>query len=388
MLQKIRYRLAWNRAARLNRCGEGLIEIECHQQERRIYFSTHIYCRPDQWSNGSVIGIANAEALNYALYKMVQDTERVELEYIKRDVRVTLPLLREAIRAKISPAAKLSDFGREVVSQSDRKDQTKQNYETMLRDIEKFQHGLLVTDIDYTFICRYDRHLRDHVALNTRISRLRLLRALMNEARRRDIIALNPFDRFRIQQMVSKKGFLTAQQLKQMERLDLIGKEETARDLFLLACYTGLRFSDIVTLRQDHICDGWITKTMVKTGFKVEIPIRDLWDGKAIMLVEKYGGDIGNLTRHAGTNAGINSKLKPLFSKIGADRKLTFHCSRHTFATLLGQRGVDITVIQHLLGHQRATTTEIYRETDRVGILNGLSKPCARKRRNIEQPKS
>ena len=381
MLQKIRYRLAWNRAARLNRHGEGLIEIECQQQGRRVYFSTHIYCRPEHWSNGSLTGIANAEALNFALWKMVQDVECVELEYIRREARVTLPLLREAIRANVSPAVKLSDFGREVVSQSDRKEQTRQNYETLLRDLEKFRKGLLVTDVDYTLICRYDRWLRDRVALNTRISRLRLLRALMNEARRRDIIALNPFDRFRIQQMVSKKGFLTGEQVRQLERMTLTGRDETVRDLFLLAVYTGLRFSDIVSLRQDHISDdGWLVKTMVKTGFRVEIPISELFGGKAVKLIDKYGGDVGNLTRHAGTNASVNARLKPLLKKVGAGEKLSFHSARHTFATLLGQRGTDITIIQHLLGHQKSTTTEIYRETDRTAIVNGIGKPRTHRR--------
>lgn len=375
MIHKIRYSLQWNRAARLNKRGEGLIEVECRQQGRRIYFSTHIYCKPDEWCNGSITGIANAEPLNYVLYLTVQDIERIELEYIKRGVNVTLPMLREAVRSKVSPAAKLRDFGLEVVSQSDRREQTKQNYHTLLNDLDRFHKGLLVTDVDYTLINRYDRYLREHVSLNTRVSRLRLLRALMNEARRRDIIALNPFDRFRIQQMVSRKGFLTEKQLHALERLSLTGKDETARDAFLLACYTGLRFSDIVTLRQDHIsADGWLTKEMVKTGFTVEIPTGELFNGKATELIAKYGGDVGNLTRMVPCNEETNRRLKDMFLRVGADTKLTFHCSRHTFATLLGRRGADITTIQKLLGHQKATTTEIYRETDRSNITAGLSR--------------
>lgn len=41
MLQKIRYRLVFNRSGRLNSRGEGLIQIECAQALRKIYFSTH-----------------------------------------------------------------------------------------------------------------------------------------------------------------------------------------------------------------------------------------------------------------------------------------------------------------------------------------------------------
>lgn len=110
MLKKISYKLVFNRARRLNQRGEGLIQIECTQQKRRIYFSTHTYVKPENFSHGAVIETPNADSLNYVLYQMMQDVELVELEYIKRGVEVHLPMLREAVRSHISPAAKLSDF--------------------------------------------------------------------------------------------------------------------------------------------------------------------------------------------------------------------------------------------------------------------------------------
>lgn len=153
---------------------------------------------------------------------MMQEIEMVELEYIKKRVEVQLPMLREAVRSHISPAAKLTDFGKQVVEQSERKNLTKLNYQTLLNNIERFRKGSLITDIDYQFLVSYDKWLRESgIAHNTRISRLRLLRALLNEAKRRDVIHINPFDRFRIQQMVSKKGFLTIEQVHKLEKLVL-----------------------------------------------------------------------------------------------------------------------------------------------------------------------
>lgn len=377
MLQKIRYRLTWNRSGRLNRRGDGLIQIECQQQQRRVYFSTHVYVRPGQFDGGMVVGLPTAEPLNYALYTMVRDVEQVELEYIKRGVRVTLPMLKEAVLSKVSPGAKLSDFGREVVEHSDRKKMTRNNYRTLLNNLERFFHGALVTDVDYQFVCRYDRWLQEQgVAQNTRVSRLRLLRALMAEARRRDLVGSNPFDRFKMQQMVSKKGFLTTKQVHQLERMTLTGREELVRDGFLLAIYTGLRFSDIVSLREEHLQDGWIVKPMVKTGFTVEIPYTELFDGRAARLISRYG-IVERLTRRLGTNATVNQTLHAILSRIGADKRLTFHSARHTFATLLGQRGVDMQTIQQLLGHQKIQTTKIYNEasqTQRKAIERGLKR--------------
>lgn len=375
MLKKIRYRLVFNRARRLNKRGEGLIQIECQQDGRKVYFSTHTYVKPEEFRNGSVAGRDNADALNFALYQMIAETELVELEYIKKGVNVTLPMLREAVRAHISPAAKLIDFGLEVVEQSDRKLLTKLNYKTLFNDLEKFRKGLLITDIDYTFITKYDRWLAERVGHNTRVSRLRQLRALLNEAIKRDIISTNPFDRFRIQQMVSKKGYVTLEQLHRIEKLEMESvREEKVRDAFLLGCYTGLRFSDIITLRQEHIKDGWIVKKMVKTGFIVEIPVAKLFGGKVMNIIGKYNGDISALTKNLGNNQAVNKVLKDLLYNVDADTKLSFHSSRHTFATLLGQSGVDITTIQKLLGHQKLTTTQIYKETDRMAIEKDIAR--------------
>lgn len=379
MLRKISYRLVFNRSGRLNKRGEGLIQIECTQLNRRIYFSTHTYVKPENFYYGSIINSPNSDSLNYTLYLMIQEIERVELEYIKRGVSVTLPMLKEAIRQHISPSAKLSDFGLEVVAQSERKALTKLNYQTLLNNMERFRKGILVTDVDYQFLVAYDKWLRDSgIAHNTRISRLRLLRALLNEAKKRDIISVNPFDRFRIQQMVSKKGYLTKEQVAKLERMNLKGMEDKIRDAFLIGCYTGLRFSDIITLRSDHISKGWLTKKMVKTGFIVEIPIEQLFNGKMMVIVDKYHGNIENLTKKLGSNANVNKILRGILDKIGADCKITFHSSRHTFATLLGQQGIQLTTIQKLLGHQKLQTTQIYSEVDRKSITNDIKKGLKR----------
>ena len=374
MLTKIRYKLVYNRSHRLNRLGEGLVEIECSQSGRRIYFTTHTYVLPGQFCRGAIVNVPNAQGLNFALYKMIQDIEHVELEYIKRGVEVTLPILKEAVRAHISPAAKISEFGMQVVEQSDRKHLTKQNYQTLLNNMEKFRRGSLITDIDYQYIVSYDKWLRDSgIAHNTRISRLRLLRALLNEAKKRDIIGSNPFDRFRIQQMVSKKGYITMEQMRKLENLSLHGTEDLVRDAFLVGCYTGLRFSDITTLRDEHIVNGWLTRNMNKTGFMVDIPVSTLFDGKFLKIVEKYGS-ISKLAKALGSNCAVNRTLRNVLDRIGVDPKITFHSSRHTFATLLVQKHVPITTIQKLLGHQKVTTTQIYSEIDRRSIANDLKK--------------
>ena len=375
MIKKIRYRLVWNKARRLNKRNESLIQIECQQDGKRVYFSTHQYCRMEEWGNGSIVNHPNADSLNYMLYQMIYDIENIELEYIKRGINVTLNLLKDAVISNVSPAARLVDFGRQVIGESDRRNATKQNYTTLFNNLERYKRNLLLTDIDYHFVTQYEKAMKDGgVSHNTIISRLRMLSALMNEAKRRDLISTNPFEKFKIQSMVSKKGYITYEQLHKIEKMKLCGKEDKVRDAFLVGCYTGLRFSDIVSLRQSNIDNGWLTKKMVKTGFVVEIPVNELYGGAFIEILRKYGNDIGNLTKTLYCNAKVNKILRDILDRIGVDRKITFHSSRHTFATLLIQKGVAITTIQKMLGHTKITTTQIYSEVDKKTISNDLKR--------------
>ena len=126
---------------------------------------------------------------------------------------------------------------------------------------------------------------------------------------------------------------------------------------------------------------------MQKTGEHVAIPYRELFDGRAAEMLASYGGDPYKMARRLGDNSLVNRTLKDLLQMAGVltTFRVTFHTSRHTFASLLLQDGVPMTTVQKLLGHKRATTTEIYAEVTDDTILCDLSrlagKPQSRKRR-------
>ena len=375
--EKIRYRLVFNRARRLNRRGEGLVQIECQQGKRRIYFSTGVYLEPKYWRDGMVVEHELSNDLNIILRRMKIDLERVELDFMKRDVKVTLPMLREAVKTKTAPSAKLTDFGRAVISQSDRRDVTKANYRTLFNDLDKFRRGVRVDEADYAFIERYDIYLKDSgVQHNTRVGRLRLLRAVLNEAVKRDMLSRNPFDRYHVQGMTSRHGYLQDGDVMSLERLSLKGRELIVRDAFLFCCYTGLRYSDLLALRTEDIHDGWIRIVMQKTKQRVAIPYAKLFEGRCISLLQRYGNTIERLTSKLPTNSQVNSTLRDLLRKacINTDFRVTFHTSRHTFASLLLEEGVPVTTVQRMLGHTKVQTTQIYAEVTEQTIEKDVSR--------------
>ncbi len=99
---------------------------------------------------------------------------------------------------------------------------------------------------------------------------------------------------------------LSEAEIQRIYSLELNGEGsiEAVRDLFVIACYTGFRFSDFSTLTKEHISDNFITKTTIKTKAKVIIPIHPI----VREILEKYDNDIPR----AYTNAHANSLLKDI----------------------------------------------------------------------------
>ena len=77
---------------------------------------------------------------------------------------------------------------------------------------------------------------------------------------------------------------------------------ERTRDLFLVGCWTGLRFSDFTRIREENIKDGMITIQQQKTNEFVTIPLHPVF----LRIWEKYNGNLpGNIS-----NQKFNDNLK------------------------------------------------------------------------------
>ncbi len=86
----------------------------------------------------------------------------------------------------------------------------------------------------------------------------------------------------------------------------------------------------------------------------------------------------GDLVFDLPTFRGSNEALKHWVSKAGIDKDITFHSSRHTFATLLLTQGADLYTVSKLLGHSDIKVTQVYatiidkKKQDAVNLLNGI----------------
>lgn len=237
---------------------------------------------------------------------------------------------------------------------------------------EKYSRKIDFDTIDLEFHNDFTAHLTRNVKLsnNTIGDHFKRLRTVLNEATEKGINKNMAF-RSRYFSIINEPAdtiYLTTDELQELASLNLadIGRLDRLRDLFLVGCYTGLRFGDYSKLRPEHINDGFIEITQTKTGAPVVIPLHPVVES----ILQKYGGALPKALGLSKTNEylkEIGQKVTLLQKKVTRTRTtggmkvtrsfqrwelLSSHTARRTFCTLEYLAGTPALTIQAISGHK------------------------------------
>lgn len=211
-----------------------------------------------------------------------------------------------------------------------------------------------------TMIGQYKRLKVRGLSENTQYKYFTILKVVINSAVRSGIMSSNPCDKIdnslKPRQESAEREYLSVEELGKLMETN---PTDHTRKTFLFGCFTGLRHSDIVTLQWEDIKqteEGLIIrKKQQKTENVVEIPMN-----KAAISLLPTRKEKGLIFGDKFTQVHRNKIIKRWVKSVGIDKHITFHCSRHTFATLLISKGADLYVVSKLLGHTNIETTQIY----------------------------
>lgn len=239
--------------------------------------------------------------------------------------------------------------------------------------LKAYRKVIDISEINLSFIEDFDAFLRD-VRGNEdggRANKHKHLKTIILDMIKHDLPVKNPYPLFKMPKCKVKETYLEKSEIelfrKLYAKLPKDGMLFQCLEMYLFACYCGLRLSDVVTLQWNHINfkKGLIIKKQVKTKGEVKAPLFE--KAREILLrVLPSKSKIGSEDKVFGDYCYpyINKKLKELAAMAGINKHLTFHTSRHTFATLLVMDGVSIYKIQKFLGHKSVNMTERYLKFD------------------------
>ncbi len=267
-----------------------------------------------------------------------------------------------------------SDFIKYFKDQAENRKTSKGNYDNWLSTynyLKAFTKGrCLMEDVTDKFCNDFREYLLSTPIKKTKSERklsqnaahsyFNKFRAAINQAFNEKLIQENPLKGVRaIKAGETHREYLT------LEELNLLAKSEcdppVLKRLALFSALTGLRWSDITSLTWGQVqyskSDGYLLQFTQKKTKGVEYnPISD----QAAQLLGPPGETNEKVFPGLDYSAWLLSKLKLWVLGAGIKKKITFHCFRHTYATLQLTNGTDIYTVSKMLGHKNLKTTQIY----------------------------
>ena len=229
------------------------------------------------------------------------------------------------------------------------------------------QKNLAVTRINKLLLEDFFKYLRKEKknSHNSSSALMNCLNSILDDAEKAGIIRFNPFKEILLTRKPVNREYLTSDEILAIQKLEnLIPSLDRNRDFFLLACFTGLAYSDIKALHALNIIvepDGskhierYRTKSMVMSY----IPL--LTAAEKILLKYSPTKDCRDFQWKVPCNQKLNQSLKEIAKLAGIHRNLFMHLGRHTFATTVTlSQGISIESVSKMLGHTTLKHTQVY----------------------------
>ena len=201
---------------------------------------------------------------------------------------------------------------------------------------------------------------------------LGVLKCILRQAYEDRLIKDNIADRLKRAKntTITKREFLTLEEVKQLAATPC--EKPVVKAAALFSCLTGLRISDIIRLQWENIIigadNGWCMHIVTqKTRTEAVLPLSE----EALALCgERSEGQVFK---------GLSKTILPLYlpdwiKAAGITKHITFHCFRHTYATLQLAAGTDLYTISKMLTHSNIGTTQIY-----ANVVNDLKRKASEK---------
>ncbi len=252
---------------------------------------------------------------------------------------------------------------------------TRYEYTRTLYYIEEYERRhkrrLDFDDIDQDFLASFVGFLQSlDLATNTIAHKVICLKTLMRAAVERELTRNERWRFYRNSSEETEAIALDEDELQRIHDIDLSRNKplERVRDLFLVGCWTGLRFSDVTRIREENIEGGFITMVQSKTNAPVVIPVHPVFEEMWVKYRGKLPTDISNqkfnvhikeVCKAVGLTDGVLKSItkggRKVTTRYEKWQLVSSHTARRSFATNLYRSGFPSISIMQITGHKTET---------------------------------
>lgn len=322
------------------------VYLDIYHQRKRTYEYLNLYTSQD-----------------YSKAKRIKEDDKDKKDFAEK-VRLKTELAIKNSEYGFMPTSKRkADFIKYFSLLCERKKSS--NYNSTLLKLKKFSGGsLLFSELNEQKIKEFIAFLQKESLSQTTVHHYyKILSVSLNEAVREKFLTANPTMYIprheKPKKQESKREYLTMEEIRKLNDTPFPSNPQI-KTAFLFGCFCGLRISDIKRLTWAEIHDGKIEYRQKKTQKVEYLPL-----GKQALKI------LSEIPRHETNNlvfwnlpspsaSYVNQHLRTWAATAGVKKHLSFHISRHSFATLFLTSGGDIYTLSKLLGHSSVVITAVY----------------------------
>jgi len=367
---------------------------------KKIKRSSGLSIKPRYWNEKSKsVRESFQEAANYnsRLNEIEQFASQIRKDFLQEGKHLSLEIFKERFDIflkgeKPNPLAfDFVSFAEYIVSNKEKK-QHKRILNQTLNVVKRFSANtkfrLDFETITFDFYNLFVSYLnKQGYAKNTKAKHISNVKYFMNEALKRKLHTNLDFSSFKAPKERVQNIYLSDAEIEKLYSLDLNSnlRLEKVRDLFLIGCYTGLRFSDFSQIHRSNIKGSILEIKTQKTGRLVKIPLRpavkeilNRYNGNAPKAISNqrmndYLKEIAKLAELDNPILKYKSKgLKTVTETYKKYQLVCTHTARRSFATNCYKADIPVKHIMMITGH--TTETEFFKyiqidETENAEML-------------------
>lgn len=353
-------RLVFDRKKVATKERKGLVQIELCMDRKRKWISTGVKVYADQWDERMwVVRNIDAKKMNDELYKAKSDVEDFLLSFSEDN-----PFSWEKVdvwvkRRNETPIAEdnfVEYCRKRIADRKDIRDTTRKTQAKLVKSLEKFGRITFYTDLNKQNITLYDEWLHGEGYEQQTISTyIKTLKTYVNDAIRAGLIREDPFLGLKFARGESKVDrYLTEDEVKRIMDKDMPTQSlNNVRDLFVVQCYTGLAYADLMSVdftgAVKHGKHFVLTSDRQKTGKRFYIVLLT----PVMEILRRHDFQLPKMT-----NQQYNMRLKVVAENAGIDKPVSSHWGRRTCGYLLLNHGISIEIVARMLGHANIQTTQ------------------------------
>lgn len=327
--------------------------------------------------NGKTKPIRNYKSLELFIYEK-------PLSYIEKQHNKETLQLANSIRSKKELEIKSGIYGFNSQSKSNSnfieyfkkltEDRLKSkgnygNWDSTLKHLNKYTSSIVsFSNIDKDFCEGFKNYLineatkknGERLSTSSVSSYFNKFRASLKQAVKERIISYNVSEDIKLPKVIEKeRKYLTAEELRKLTKVEC--RYEVLKRAFLFSCLTGMRWGDIhkLTWKQIHFSEDG---TKIHYHQEKTKSLEYLYINKqALNYLGSKQEDNKKVFEGLRYSSYFNVALSRWVLKAGITKHITFHCGRHTYATLLlSTNKVRLHTVSKLLGHKNIKTTQVY----------------------------